>query len=506
MNSSHQQYQQLSELSRRCAILKGVSSLLDWDQETYMPPNASANRAEQLKVMAGVIHREQTSPKFKESLASLIDLQSGTIFAKNLSDEQKAALREWRKDYLQLTALPSSFVEELAELQSQSIHAWRYAKKESAFHQFAPFLDRLVQMNRRKADLLGYEDHPYDALLNEYEPDMTTRQVTKLFHQIQSPLTTLLNKICQQPVEDQFLFGKWDHAKQMEFAHLLLDAMGYDKNHGRLDLTSHPFSSSSHPTDSRITSRIHPSSLMSHILAVLHEGGHSLYEMGLPVDLFGTPLCEARSLGIHESQSRWWETRIGLSQPFWSHFFPILQSTFPGQLSSIDLPAFYRAINRVKPSLIRIEADEVTYPLHVVLRFELEKALIEGSLTVRELPEAWNAKMEAYLAIKPQNIATGCLQDIHWAMGAFGYFPTYALGNLYAAHLFEAFEKQEPSWQARVAKGELAFIKKWLQEKIYQHGRRFETLELLKLATGKEFSEKAYLDYIQQKYSHIYSL
>lgn len=503
MTKALKDYQKLYELSKHTRVLQGIVSLLDWDQETYMPAHAASIRAEQLKTMAGLIHKERTSRPFLVALSQLIDIPTGHIKAKDLSPAQVAAVKEWRRDYLHDCALPSDFVEEFAQVTSQAIIAWRTAKKDNAFQQFAPFLDRIINLCRKKADFLGYQDHPYDALLDEYEPDTKTQEVSILFSQLRQTLTPLIKKMAQQPVNDQFLFSQWDPSKQMAFSQKILDAMGYDQNKGRIDYSSHPFSSSSHPTDSRITTRIHPTSLMSNIFIILHEGGHALYEMGLPQEHYGSPLGDARSLGMHESQSRWWETRIGLSKPFWSYFFPLLKDTFREQLDHITLDNFYQAINKVEPSLIRVEADEVTYPLHVVLRFEMEKALIEGTLNVRDVPEAWNAKMKELLGVVPSNYAEGCLQDIHWSMGAFGYFPTYTLGNLYAAHLFDAFAKDYPEWEKSVAAGELEFIKTWLYDKVYQHGRRYTTQELLKQATGHDFSAKPYLHYLKNKYETL---
>lgn len=506
MDTLEKDYQKLCELSKHARILQGISSILDWDQETYMPSGSATIRSEQLETMAGMIHQEKTSRKFANALSKLIDIPSGKLKTTKLSFQQTAALREWRRDYIHDTALPAKFVKELAKVSSQAIIAWRSAKKENAFHQFAPYLDRIVQLNRQKADLLGYKDHPYDALLDQYEPNISTEEVSVLFSKLRSQLTPLIKKISQHPIDDHFLYGNWDAAKQMAFSQKLLDAVGYDSTQGRVDFSLHPFSSASHPTDSRITTRIHPESLMSNIFAILHEAGHALYEMGLPQNQYGTPLGDSRSLGIHESQSRWWETRIGLSKPFWKYFFPLLRETFKSQLGHIDLDTFYRAINKVNPSFIRIEADEVTYPLHIILRFELEKGLIENSLNVRDIPDAWNAKMKEYLAIIPNNYAEGCLQDIHWSMGAFGYFPTYTLGNLYAAHLFESFAKDHPHWENQVKAGQLEFIKLWLHEKVYQHGKLYTTQELLKQATGKDFSANAYVDYLKNKYSSLYSI
>jgi carboxypeptidase Taq len=503
MNPSEIHYQKIHELSKHRRILEGVVSLLNWDQETYMPPEGAGIRAEQLGVMAGIIHREKTGPKFAKALSKLIDLPSGKLLSKRLSQQQNAALREWHRDYVHDTALPTKFVEEYTKITSQALMVWRTAKSDDAFHQFLPFLDRIVILNRRKAEYLKYKDHPYDALLDEYEPEMKTKDVEQLFTKLRNTLIPLIKKAAKRKINDDFLFGKWSDSKQIAFSFKILDAMGYDKNKGRIDFSSHPFSSSCHPNDSRVTTRIHEDSLMSNIFVILHEGGHSLYEMGLPIDQYGTPLGEARSLGIHESQSRWWETYIGMSKPFWQYFLPQLQSLFKGKLSDISLEQFYRAINIVEPSLVRVEADELTYPMHIILRFELEKALIEGSLSVRDLPEVWNEKMSKYLGITPKTNREGCLQDIHWAMGAFGYFPTYTLGNLYAAHLFEAFAHQHPDWKHRVAAGELSFIREWLHDKIYQYGRRYSTKELLKKATGTPFTADAYLSYLQDKYTSL---
>lgn len=501
MSADQKNYSKLHEISRNFRVLQGISSLLDWDQETYMPADGAGIRGDQLKVLAGITHQKKTGPQFSKALNNLIDLKTGHIIAESLAEDQKAALRLWRRDYLIDKALPKKFVEDFAKLTSQSVEAWKHAKTENAFNKFAPYLERVIKMVRKKADLIGYKDHPYDALLDLYEPEMTTNEISKLFGSLRQSITPLLQKIMSgKQTDDAFLFGNFSHDQQMKFSHELLNAMQYEKTKGRLDFSAHPFSSACHPTDSRITTRIHPTAIMSNISAVIHECGHALYEMGLPIEQYGTPLGEAISLGMHESQSRWWETRIGLSKPFWQHFLPILQQHFKGQLDGISLDTFYKAINKVEPSLIRIEADEVTYPLHVVLRFELEVALIEGKLKVRELPEAWNAKMQELLKVTPKSNSEGCLQDIHWSMGALGYFPTYALGTMYASHLFEKFAKDHPDWQNLVAKGELGFIKQWLDTSVYKHGRRYSSKELLQKVTGKPFTADAFVNYLNRKY------
>lgn len=500
-------YEKLHEISRYSRILSGISSLLDWDQETFMPPAAIEIRAAQLKVLARLIHTSKTNAHFAKVLSKLIDIKSGKLKANNLPIPQKAALKVWRSDYLKESCLPLSFVEEFAELSCQATVVWRLAKEQDTFHTFAPYLDKIVYMNRKKADYLGYEKHPYDALLDLYEPGVTTIEVQTIFSNLRKSIMSFLSKIkAAKQVDDSFLFDNFDRNKQIKFAHRVMEAIGYDSSKGRLDLSAHPFSSSCHPTDSRITSRLHPTSLMSHLSSTMHECGHGLYDMGLSEKLYGTPLGEPISLGMHESQSRWWETLIGQSKPFWSYFFPFLKKTFPKQLEGINLDKFYKSINKVTPSFIRIEADEVTYSLHIILRFELEKALIEGSLSVREIPEAWNAKMQELLDLTPANNAEGCLQDIHWSSGAFGYFPSYTLGNLYASCFFLAFEKQHPDWQKRVAQGELLFIKEWLNNNIHHYGRQYSSKELLKRVTGKELSVDAYKGYLNKKYKDIYNI
>lgn len=492
-------YAQLKQHSQKIETLNSIQALLGWDQETYMPHGADDFRAEQLKTLAGIIHAEQTSSEFKTELEKLIDLKTGAIHNAQLGERERAALREWRRSYLMEAALPQEFVEYFAQLCSQGMVSWREAKAQNNFSHFAPALTKIIEAVRKKAEYLKYEDHPYDALLDLYEPGAKTADIKKLFGNLKIKIKELLQKIAKQPQpDDSFLHGKFDETKQLAFGKKLLTAMGFDFHKGRLDLSAHPFSSSPHPTDNRITSRIHPTSLMSNIMAILHEGGHALYEAGLPIEDFGTPLGKAISLGVHESQSRWWETRIGLSRPFWKHFYPELQKEFG--LEKVPLETFYNALNKVKPSYIRIEADEVTYPLHVILRFELEVELIEGKLAVEDLPKAWNAKMEELLGIRPRNDAEGCLQDIHWSMGSFGYFPTYTLGNIYAAQLFKKFEKEFPNWAQDVEQGRLSFIRDWLKDNVHKYGMQYRGKELLKKVTGEDVSESAYLDYLNEKY------
>ncbi len=335
---------------------------------------------------------------------------------------------------------------------------------------------------------------------------MTTARVGTIFSSLQKELKQLLNKIrgCRQ-VDDRFLHTTVDEAKQMEIVHSLLSKLPMDMGYTRIDLSAHPFSLALHPHDSRITTRVLPKAFMSNIFSVLHEAGHSFYEMGLPLETWGSPLSEPVSLSIHESQSRWWECLIGRSRPFWEFYYPSLQKALPSQLKKVSLDRFYRSINRVSPSLIRVEADEVTYCLHVILRFEIEKELIKGSLQVTDLPDAWNEKMKDTLGIVPPNNSQGCLQDIHWSLGDFGYFPTYALGNLFSAHFFASFAKEHSDWKEKIADGDLAFVRNWLKTNIHSRGRTYDAEELAKKVTGKPLSEAAYSSYLKKKYSEIYS-
>jgi carboxypeptidase Taq len=502
---AHDLYADLHSLSRHAQLLSGVAALLDWDQATYMPPAGDDIRSEQLKELAALVHQRKTGAPFTKALGQLIDIESGTLLVEGLTPAQAAAVKLWRRDYLQDVALPPAFVEEFAQTTALGHNIWRKAKEGNAFGDFAPLLEKIVSLCRRKADYIGYDEHPYDALLDLFEPGISTRAVGELFTELKGGVTSLVSSLMAAPqVDDRFLSGNFSADNQLTFSWKLLEDMGFNRSSGRLDLSAHPFSSSAHPSDNRITTRIHPTSVASNIFTVLHEGGHALYEMALPADEYGSPLGQALSHGIHESQSRWWETRIGKSLPFWRHYYPILQGHFPEALGNVPLESFYRAINKVQPSLIRVEADDVTYSLHVILRFELERALIEGSLAIVDLPEAWRAKMVELLGIEPSTDREGCLQDVHWSMGAFGYFPSYALGNLYGGQLFAAFEKLHPNWGERVAVGELGFIRLWLNENVHRHGRRYTTAELLEKVSGEPFNATPYLSFLKDKYSAIY--
>lgn len=505
--AEHTDYEKVFKHSRNFHVLGGVQSLLDWDQETLMPEDAAEGRAEQLKILAGLVHKERVSKKFSGPLSKLIDLKDGKILEHSLSDEQKAAVKEWRRGYIIDKALPLKFVESFTELTCIASEVWKKARQEKEVKSFLPYLKKVVDANRKKADYLGYHEHPYDALLDLYEPEMKTATVTTIFNQLKTKLLGLIKQLSTaEQIDDKPLFAQYPQDKQLAVCRKLLEKMGFTWKKERLDLSTHPFCSMSQPDDCRITTRTQDDFVFGCILTVLHEGGHALYDLGLPKSQFGSPLAEGISMGIHESQSRFWETRIGLSLPFWKFMLPIVKSELPGVYDHLQAEAVYRGVNKVAPTFIRVESDEVTYPIHIILRFELEKQLIEGTLKVKDLPEAWNALSQQYLGITPPNPALGCLQDVHWSMGAFGYFPTYALGNLFAAQIFDTFAKKFPDWETRVANGDLGFIREFLHNAVYKHGRRYRSQPLLEQITGKPFSADDYGNYLIKKYSALYNL
>ncbi len=500
-------YDKLHSLSKTIALMASVEGLLDWDQETFMPKEAIEIRSQQIELLASLVHRQRTSKSFANALSTLVDIEKGELKDDRFSAPQIAALREWRRDYLKAVKLPNAFVKQFAKTTSTACHVWKTAKEHNDFKTFAPHLEKVVTLSRKKADILGFKEHPYDALLDLFEPEMKTSFLTPLFSKLKLPLTQLIKYISvKTPFPEDFLYRHCPRHKQLEFSQKILHKMGFNTGSSRLDTSAHPFCNGMHPKDTRMTTKVHPENIMFCLGAVLHEGGHGLYNMNLPPDQFGSPLGQQVSLGIDESQSRWWETLIGQSYFFWQHFFPLLQEEFPEQFGGVLLEDFYHAINAVKPGFIRIEADEVTYNLHIIVRFEIEKALMEGALKVKEIPDAWNAKMREYLGITPEFDGQGCLQDVHWSLGFIGYFPTYTLGNLYSVQFFNTFEKAHPNWKEQVAKGSLDFIRDWLKENIHKHGRQYTPGELCQRVTGKPLSEEPYVNYLKKKYGTLYHL
>ena len=491
--------------------INSSASLLSWDQETYMPAGGGEARAEQISTLQGIAHQKLVSSEIEGLLAAWINPETGEIRdspGEAWDEPSRSLLREVWRDYSRAKKLPSDFVVTLSRECSLAQQVWAEAKENQSFSQFLPNLRTVLSLKREEAAYLGYRDSPYDALLDEYEPGSTIKELRPLFAQIKGRLVPLLKKIQESSVQidDTMLFHTFDQARQLEFGRMVLIAMGYDFERGRLDLSAHPFTTSFHPTDVRVTTRVHEHDLQSCLFSCIHEGGHGLYDQGLDPRYFGTPLGDSVSLGIHESQSRMWENCVGRSRPFWRFFYPMLQQTFHHQLRSLDGEQFYAAINRVKPSLIRVEADELTYNLHIMLRFEIEQDLIEGKTHPEDLPGIWNRKMEEYLGIVPSNDAEGVLQDVHWSFGAFGYFPTYTLGNLYSVQFYEQAKLEIPHLEDEIAAGQLMVLQRWLGQKIHRWGRMFTPDHLSRRVTGKSLDPEPFLSYVEKKYGELYRL
>lgn len=484
------------------ADIHAAVALLHWDQETYMPPKAATARGFQLATLSALAHRLFTDPELGDALRGLRDKDG------SLSPDDAKLVAEALYDYERAVKLPESFVHELAQEQSRAYEEWVRAREASDWARFQPRLARLLDLLRKKADLLGYEGSPYNALLEDYERGMTVEALRPLFDELAQRQSALVERIlaAPRPPAESWLDQEWDVERQWAFSLQVLQDLGYDFEAGRQDKSIHPFTTNFDIQDVRVTTRLNPREPFSALTGSIHEGGHALYEQGFPLEDRRTPLAAAPSLGIHESQSRMWENIIGRSLPFWKHYTPKLRKVFPKQLRGVKAEDIYRALNRVEPSLIRVEADECTYNLHIILRFELELDLIERRLDVKDVPEAWNAKMKRYLGIAPSNDREGCLQDIHWSHGSIGYFPTYALGNLYAAQLFERLEQDVPDLWSHVEAGDFRPLLAWLREHVHKYGRRKQATEIVRDATGKDPSSEPFLNYLETKYGALYGL
>ncbi len=469
-----------------------------------MPPKGSGPRATMLGYLAGELHDKVLSKEFRE----LLQEAKAAADEGGLPSGESAIVREVWRDVTREEKLPLEFVKELTQVTSEAYHVWMDARKKKEFKLFAPHLTKIVALKRREAELVGYKQSPYDALLDTFEPYATTEEIATALGDLKNFLAPFLVKIknSKTKVSQSAIAGEYDIEKQKAFCALAARQIGYDFDAGRLDISAHPFSTSFHPLDARITTRYDRAEFMQSISGVIHEVGHALYEQGLPAQHFGTPLAEAVSLGIHESQSRMWENMVGKSRAFWTYFYPVMQMEFPAPLQNISLDSFYRAINTVEPSFIRVEADEVTYNLHIILRFEIERALIEGHIAVEDLPRIWNSKVKELLTLDVPDDSLGVLQDVHWSGGMIGYFPTYSLGNLYSAQFFAAARRDIPALDDEMARGHFASLLKWLRENIHVHGKRYSAQELAKKATGEKLNSKYFTDYISKKYGEIYEL
>jgi len=494
---------QLKEISAEIADLAYAAAVLGWDQQVHMPPMGAEGRGNQLATLQKLIHQKSTTDELGKLIEELAEL------AQDFDPESDEArlVKTSQRDYDQAVKVPPAFTAEMAKVTAVAFGAWHEARQEDNFAKFQPHLEKIVEMNQQLAEYFTPYDHVYDPLLDRFEPGMKTAEVKAIFETLRPQQVELIQAINEQPqVDDRFLHQAFDEEKQWKFGVDVITQYGYDWKRGRQDKAPHPFTTNFGVNDVRITTRIDPNYIGSALFGTLHEAGHALYELGVAPKYDRTALSGGASLALHESQSRMFENLIGRSLPFWEHFYPKLQQTFPAQLENVDLHAFYKGINKVQPSLIRVEADEATYNLHIMLRLELEIALMEGSVAVKDLPAAWNARMEEFLGVTPPNDADGVLQDIHWAGGMVGYFSTYALGNLVSVQLWEQISTAIPNLDDQIRQGKFADLLGWLVTNVHTHGKKYKPQELVYNVTGSKINAAPYMRYLQQKYSAIYGL
>jgi carboxypeptidase Taq len=492
--------QRMNEL----ADLGSLGALAGWDQNTALPDGAGEMRAYQLATLQGVLHDRWTDPR----IGQLLDELARPVQQAPFNDLDRGLVREVKRAYDQQTKLPKGLVEEMARTEAQAFEAWRRAKAAADFAGFAPWLTKVVGLQREVADRLGYTGIRYNALLDLYEPAMTADKLDALFGTVRDVSIALLRRIQQSghPVDDSCLKSDFPREKQLALADKVLRAMSYDFNRGGIAVSPHPFTTSfGSPFDVRVTVRPDEHFMQASLMAAVHEGGHAVYEQGSAEALARTPLAGGASLGVHESQSRLWENGIGRSHGFWKGQYHLVREVFPEQFANVDVETFWRALNKVEPSLIRVEADEVTYNLHIIIRYELEKGLVDGTISVEELPRLWDDKYEQYLGIRPPTAAEGVLQDIHWTSG-FGYFPTYTLGNLYGAQILATLKKTFPDFDDRLAQGDTNFAWQWLRENLYEHGSTYLPDDLIARVTGEPPTPTYFADYLNAKYAEVYQL
>ena len=492
-------YNEYKTKMQKIADVKYASAVLQWDQETYLPSKGNDIRGRQMATLSEIAHQQFTDEKMGILLNELNSTDT-------LADKEKRNVQLTLEDYTRSTKFTSDFVRKMSEKVNTAFHAWIQARKENSFAVFQQPLHTLIDLKKQEADILGYDQHPYNALMNDYDKGLTVAIVDKTFSTIKPELKKILDTIQNKhQVDDSFLHQYYNKDEQWKFGVEILKRMHYDWQAGRQDISEHPFTTSFNNNDVRITTRIDENNLSNMTWSCIHEGGHALYEQGLPADEYGLPLGEACSLSIHESQSRLWENCIGRGLPFWQHNFSLAQSFFPKQLNHVSALQFHNAINKVHTSLIRTEADELTYHFHVMIRYEIEKMLIEGSIETKDIPAYWNEQYKKNLSVIVPDDKQGCLQDIHWSHGSFGYFATYSLGSMYAAQLYATIKKDNESIEKEIAGGNTKNVLNWLKKNIYPSGRYYTSEELCSKATGEPLNTKYFIDYATKKYSDIYS-
>lgn len=491
----------LKEILGEVSDLNQAASVLSWDQQVNMPPRGGEARGQQLATLGKIAHEMSTSDEVGRLIEDLKQETHG------MNSDDAALVRVAAYNFDKATRVPADFVSEQAMVNTAAFEAWVEAKGKSDFSIFRPHLERVVDLMRKYITYFPPQEHPYDALLDDYEKGMKTSEVQAIFDALRPRQVELIRAIrSAKPVKADFLKKKYAEKKVWDFSEVIISKFGYDFSRGRQDKAAHPFETSFSVNDVRITNRYETSNPLATLFSAMHEAGHAMYEQGGNPAYDRTPLAKGVSSAVHESQSRMWENLVGRSLPFWEHFFPLLKKTFPAQLDGVSAKSFYKAINKVEPTFIRVNADEATYNLHIMLRLELEIAMIDGRVAIKDLPEIWNTKMQEYLGITPPNDALGVLQDIHWSSGYFGYFPTYALGNLVSAQLWQKLGKDLPNLDEQIRKGQFEELLDWLHIKIHIHGHKYDPQDLVKKVTGSKIDPAAYIQYLTTKYSEIYSL
>lgn len=484
--------------------LSKAQAILSWDRQTQMPPKGTAARTRQTSTLSRLIHEKITADEVGSLLAELgpqlDDLEFDSVEA--------ALIRLAQREYSQRTAVPTELVVARAKASGEANSAWMKAREDNDFGHFLPHLEKMFDLTQQLAACFPTVEHPYDALLDQFEPGMTTKLVNRIFNEVKGPQSDLIQAINASDVvvDDAVVRQKFNHQKQLDAALKAAQILGYDLDRGRLDLTTHPFCTSFSIDDVRITTRVNENFLNPCLFATMHETGHALFELGVSHELEGLPLARGTSSAVHESQSRLFENLIGRSRAFSSHFFPILQGYFPSQLGNVSVDEYYRAINTVQPSFIRVEADEVSYNLHIILRYEIELGVLNGEIAIKDLPAAWNAKFEEYLGVTPPTDTDGVLQDVHWSWGLIGHFTSYALGNIIASQWWSRMADDIPEQEGLMAAGNITPLREWLITNVHQHGKKYLPTELIQRVTGSEIDTRPYLEYLHTKYSELYNL
>ena len=503
MNDTSTAIAKLNALVSEIVDLRNAASLIGWDEHVSMPPGGVAVHGGMAATIQRIAHEKFTSPQLGSAL------EDAAREATSLpSDSEPARLvKVTARDYDRAVRVPSEFVAEQALVASAAHQAWKEARAQSNYALLQPHLEKLVRLGQQYAAFFQPVAHPYDALIDTYEPGMLTSEIQDIFDVLRPRQVELVRAIQERPVEQApFLKSAYDEREMLAFSTEVISAFGFDWTRGRQDKSTHPFAAPIGSDDVRITTRFDNYHPFEMLFAAMHETGHALYEQGVSPAWARTLVCGGASQGVHESQSRMWENVIGRSRPFWRHFFPLLQQRFPSQLGGVTHEQFYRGINQVKQSLIRVEADEVTYNLHVMLRVEIEIALLAGAISTKDAPAYWNAKIREYLGIVPDTDANGILQDMHWSIGLFGYFATYTIGNLISVQLWETYKKDDPQWEGRIQAGEFATLREWLRESLHQHGRSYQPRDLVMRITGHSVSTAPYLEYLESKYGELYGV